>query len=524
MNIESSDRSEELDPKRSEELEQGGGESPAASQEGADQSQEGSSQDGANEPIVDPELGSQMRQEYLEKGGQQQLSARRELGAEEDTQQAGGAQSSAHDVQLERLESGVAVLSLAPADARMVVFTKEKMESLKSTLEELHQNPPDSLVITGPSEKMFCFGADITAIRGVTDEAVGQELSKQGQEVFNLVADLPCKTVAAISGPCAGGGCELALACDTRIASDSPSTKIGLPETQLGILPGWGGTQRLPRVVGLPNALSIMLKGKLHSARDALKLHLVDEVVPTEKLRERAEEVAQQGGKAEGFLHQIKLAKKWGAVGTLATHLGNFRKKAEAQAKKAIPAGYPAPVKAVDAAIFGLEKGMDKGLALEAQMLGELVASSECKSLVHLYFAGEAAKELGKGAKAEMANVEGVVVGAGAMGAGIAGALVGRGDRVVLKDLSEEQLEKASERIVGRITGKRSPLSEEQKAEYPKNLLTASVDTAEVVERLKGSNFAIEAIAEVMPLKQKVLGALAEQIEDDAIIAARWHI
>ncbi len=198
-------------------------------------------------------------------------------------------EKSSGKVQLQRVKSGVAVLTLGSEDEKAVVLTTERMASLKEALDQLRNDVPQGLIITGPSESMFTVGADLKAIEGLTDPVVAEELAKEGQEIFSMIEALPCTTVAAISGPCVGGGCEMALACNYRLITDESNSSIGLPEVRLGILPGFGGTQRLPRLIGLTKALDMILAGKTFKPKRALKAGLVNEIVRYEKLMSRAE-------------------------------------------------------------------------------------------------------------------------------------------------------------------------------------------------------------------------------------------
>ena len=193
---------------------------------------------------------------------------------------------------LELLDSGVAVLHLGHADERVVTLTVERMNSLRESIEELKKLKPSGAIIIGPHAEMFTAGADINLIGAVKSASEAEELARFGQMLFDEMARLPFSIVAAISGPCVGGGCEMVLACSHRIISDSPSSIIGLPEVKLGILPGFGGTQRLPRLVGLPKALDIILAGKTLRPKQALACNLVSEVVPYAQLRKRAEQIA----------------------------------------------------------------------------------------------------------------------------------------------------------------------------------------------------------------------------------------
>src|SRR5207248_995388 len=151
------------------------------------------------------------------------------------------------------------------------------------------------LIITSAKKSIFIAGADLKTLLKQAQTGEMRDFIAEGQRVFNRIAALKIPTVAAIHGACAGGGYEITLACDWRIVSDEPATRIGLPETTLGLIPAWGGSTRLPRLIGEDNAAEVILKGKLYSAQDALKLGLVDETVPREQLLEAARRKLKEG-------------------------------------------------------------------------------------------------------------------------------------------------------------------------------------------------------------------------------------
>ncbi|MEN0058855.1 MAG: enoyl-CoA hydratase-related protein, partial [Bdellovibrio sp.] len=173
----------------------------------------------------------------------------------------------------------IAVVEFDLVGEKVNKFSTPVMMRLKEVVGELHKSNFRAVVFKSNKPKIFIAGADIDEIKSMTTKDQFDAAVKGGQEIMNSVEDLPMPTFAAVHGACMGGGCEFILACDYRVASDDSSTKIGLPEIQLGILPGFGGTQRLPRVIGLQAALDIILAGKSVNAKKALKSGLVDKVV-----------------------------------------------------------------------------------------------------------------------------------------------------------------------------------------------------------------------------------------------------
>jgi 3-hydroxyacyl-CoA dehydrogenase/enoyl-CoA hydratase/3-hydroxybutyryl-CoA epimerase len=404
----------------------------------------------------------------------------------------------------------IATITLGSSDERAITLTPVRLQSFKDALAEVKAAGVKGLVIKSPSIESFCVGADISLIQSVTEPDKGAALAAEGQGAYDMLEDLSCITVAAIGGPCVGGGCEMVLACDYRIMTDSKSSSIGLPETKLGILPGFGGTYRMPRVVGLPKALDIILAGKTLRAQQAYKASLVDEVVTPEHLTARAEEIAR-GSK-------LPKRKKVSLIDRILSSNPIGRGIVGSQAKKALlkqtRGFYPAPVRALDVTVAGLGRGRTRGLAIEAQELGKLIVTPESKSLVHLFFLTEAAKGLGKSARKEVAELHGLVIGAGTMGAGIAGALSKSNHQVIVKDTSDASLQR----------GKDHTAKELSKLRY-----LSSLERAAIGNRIDWLQFpsptmsrtgiVIEAVYEDMNLKKKIFGDIAPRVRPDAIIA-----
>lgn len=404
----------------------------------------------------------------------------------------------------------IALLSLGSPEERAITLTPARLESFVAALKEVKQRNPKGLVVRSPSVESFCVGADISLIQSVTDTAHGAALAAQGQAAYDLLEDLPCTTVAAIGGPCVGGGCEMVLACDYRIITDSSSSAIGLPETKLGILPGFGGTYRLPRVVGLPKALDVILAGKTLRAPQALKAALVDEVTRPEQLFARAEEIARG----------IKVPKKrklpfvdriLSSNSVTRSFVANRAYKALHQQTKGF---YPAPPRALDITVSGLGRGRKSALEREAKALGEMIVTKESKALVHLFFLTEASKGVGKGARKAVEGLPALVVGAGTMGAGVAGTLAKNNHSVIVKDTTDAALTRGREHV---------------KKELSKQRHLSSLDRGAIATRIDWLQFpsptiartgiVIEAVFENMDLKKKIFSDLAQRVSPDCILA-----
>ena len=190
---------------------------------------------------------------------------------------------------VERRAGGIAHLVVDHPARKLNVLDTDAVESLEAALTDLEAAPPSGVVVLSGKPGSFIAGADIEAIGSLTDPGQVKTLVQRGQAAYARLAALPCPTVAAIDGVCLGGGTELALACDSRVAAEEARTQIGLPETMLGIFPAWGGTTRLPRLIGLPDALDMILSARSVDARRAEKMGLIARAVPAAWLVEHAE-------------------------------------------------------------------------------------------------------------------------------------------------------------------------------------------------------------------------------------------
>mgnify|MGYP001222900815 CR=1 FL=1 len=399
---------------------------------------------------------------------------------------------------LEFLESGIAVLYLGHSSERVITFTVERLSAIRESIQRLKQQKPPGLIIASPSREMFTAGADINLIKSVEDPKEGERLAAEGQAIFTEIEALTFPTVAAISGPCVGGGCELALAC------------IGLPEVKLGILPGFGGTQRLPRLLGLPRALDIILGGKILRPKQALADGLVDDIVKYDNLIDRAAQIALHPDRVKrkkiSLPHRILTNSSIGR---------NFiRKKTLAILNKQTKGFYPAPFAALESVLHGLQNGIKEGMKFEARELGRLIVTPESKSLVNVFFLSENSKNLGKSAKKAVQSINAMVVGAGIMGAGIAGILAKNEASVILKDNNDDSLKKGILHIKNYVSGLKY-LSQAEQSFILNRIEGVTKDSANI----GNLNFVIEAVFEDISLKIKILSEAANALQSDCILA-----
>lgn len=413
---------------------------------------------------------------------------------------------------LEHLDGGLAIIRLGAPTEKVVTLTVSRLASLRNQLIELEQQRPTGLIITGPGKDMFTAGADINLIQDIKTAPDGERFAREGQKVFDILERLTFPTVAAISGPCVGGGCEMVLACRYRVASDQKSTLIGLPEVKLGIIPGFGGTQRMPRLIGISKALDIICAGKTLRAQKALDCGLVDKVVPFERLLETAKEIA---------LSKIVIKRApWSLQEKVLTKTSLGRKIVASKVIPKLNTGiarfYTAPVRAVEAVLHGLKNGSVAGLDFEAREIGVLVSSQQSKNLVSLFFATEAAKALGKPARKEVEDLGVLVLGAGTMGAGIASIFAQHGHKVVLKDTTQELLDRGLSLIKAGLE-KVKHLTPVARAEILSRVSTKSGDNFEFDFAV---GLVVEAIFEDLEVKKKVLSQVAAALPTDVIISS----
>jgi 3-hydroxyacyl-CoA dehydrogenase/enoyl-CoA hydratase/3-hydroxybutyryl-CoA epimerase len=413
-------------------------------------------------------------------------------------------------------QDGIVVLRLGSADEGVVTFTRDRLLSLDAALQQIAATPRlRGVVLTGPGPGMFCAGADIGLIQDITDSRAGEAAAVQGRSIFQRCRSLKVPVVAAIEGPCLGGGCELALFADVRVLSDHGSTQIGLPEVKLGILPGFGGTFTLARLVGLPKALDLVLNGKLLRGKQAVKAGLVDRVVPASKLLAAAKEEIERLA-AKGRKH-VRRKLRGSAFWLSRTPL---RALAVRAANKALQHGqarfYPAPKQALQCLVNAFTRTPEAAFAAEAKALGELIITPVSKGLVHLFFLTERSKRLGKQDGARDVQ-RALVVGGGVMGAGIAGQFAEKGLRTRLCDVDLGPLVRAKARLQQELD-KRHKRGQLQAHEVQAVQDRLAIGTEP--GHLGQTELWLEAVVEDLAVKQKLMqAAVGRGLPDDAILA-----
>ncbi|MGX5173666.1 fatty acid oxidation complex subunit alpha FadJ [Aliikangiella sp. IMCC44653] len=388
-----------------------------------------------------------------------------------------------------------------------------------------------ALVLISGKPTNFVAGADISMLEKINTAQEATEVALKGHAVFKQLEDLPMPVIAAIHGACLGGGLELALACSHRICTEESITKLGLPEVQLGVLPGGGGTQRLPRLIGIAASLDLMLTGKQLVAKRAKKLGLVDEVVPLANLKVAAAKLAKK--EVNNSKRKVReLKPKFNVSGLfntselqkLALETSSYGRKiifdkALQTVEKKTKGNYPSPPKIIDCVKVGMEEGFDAGLAVEARHFGELVVSKESAQLMNIFFAStELKKDKGVDADVEPVEINKVgVLGGGLMGAGIAYVTANKaGKRVRIKDRDDAGINHALKYCweIFRKSVKRKHLSINDASKR-----FARLSGTKDYRGFKQLDLVIEAVFEDLELKQTVLADIENHCNSDVIFA-----
>ncbi len=395
------------------------------------------------------------------------------------------------------------------------------MTRLKEILAELNSSQYKAAIIISRKKKIFIAGADINEIKSLKTKEDFANAVLAGQEIMNMVEDLKIPVIAAIHGACAGGGCELSLACDYRMASEAKETKIGLPETKLGIIPGFGGCVRLPRVVGVQAALDVILAGKMVPAKKALKMGLVDKMVHPAILEEQAikyaEEIIAKGGKKRKKVHEPKgMMNKF-----LESGLGRpvVFKQAKKMTLSKSHGHYPALLVALD--VIRKTYGManrTKAMEIEKNGFCEVAGGEISKNLINLFFMMEDVKKR-NGVDGEEAgyDVDHIgVLGAGTMGGGIAYVAADKGIFVRLKDISTDAIAKGFE-AARNIWDKQ--IKRRRLTQYELNEKLGHISGGLDYAGFKQIDVVVEAIVEDMGVKKKVIAETAQHLRDDCVFA-----
>lgn len=418
---------------------------------------------------------------------------------------------------LTKQDNGVAILTMDVPGESMNTLKAAFGEEISAMLDEIDADSSiKGVVLTSGKPSSFVAGADITMLAACETEEDARALASDGQAVFDRIENMRATFVAAIHGPALGGGLELALACHYRICTDSPKTQLGLPEVQLGLLPGSGGTQRLPRLIGVQQAMKMMLTGSPARAKQAKKYGIVDDMVPQSVLLDVAEKFALKG-KPKREAPQKGLLNKALEQNSFGRNI--LFKKAREQTFSKTKGNYPAPGMIIDVIETGLNEGMKAGLQAEADAFGKLVMTSESYQLRQIFFATtEMKKENGvEGVKPAKVSKVGVL-GGGLMGGGIAYVTATKaGVPARIKDVREEGIANAmkySYDILNKKVQKRFMLKSEMQKQL--SLLTGTLD----YKGFHDTDMVIEAVFEDLSLKQQMVADVEGQCKPETIFAS----
>jgi 3-hydroxyacyl-CoA dehydrogenase/enoyl-CoA hydratase/3-hydroxybutyryl-CoA epimerase len=417
---------------------------------------------------------------------------------------------------------GLAHLVFDDPARRVNVIDESAIADLERALAELEAVPMlEGVVLRSGKRGSFIAGADVNAIGSMTDRAQVLALIRRAHAAFNRLAAIGAPTVAAIDGVCLGGGTELALACDSRVASEEPATQIGFPETLLGIFPGFGGTTRLPRVVGLQAALDLILTGRALDGRRAEKIGLVARSVPgawlIEGAQRRIEELKRRPPRARRDAYRSRDFGTWLLQGNPFGRQMVFQ-RARALTMARTQGHYPAPLAALRVMELGWGRPIAEGLELEATWVSDLVIGPVCKNLVRIFQLSERAKKDPVGDPAlHPAEVRTLaLVGAGVMGGGIAELASRTGIAVRLRDVQPASITRAL-RTVRSIIEERGRRRRGAGGEAD-NQLARILPTLELTG-FKRADAAIEAVVEDLDVKRRVFGELEVRMREDALLA-----
>ncbi|MFQ3251359.1 MAG: 3-hydroxyacyl-CoA dehydrogenase/enoyl-CoA hydratase/3-hydroxybutyryl-CoA epimerase [Glaciecola sp.] len=416
---------------------------------------------------------------------------------------------------LTKREDGIAILTMDVPGDSMNTLKADFGEEVTAILDEIENDDAIRGVVVASGKKdSFVAGADVSMLAACNDADEAEALSTSGQKLFDRMEGMRKTFVAAIHGPALGGGLELALACHYRVCSDSPKTQLGLPEVQLGLLPGSGGTQRLPALIGIQTAMKMMLTGSPMRAKQAKKAGIVDDMVPQSILLDVAIEMANKAISKREVKKDV-MAK---VLENTAFGRNILFKKAREQTLSKTMGNYPAPMYIIDCIEAGITNAR-KGYETEARLFGQLVMTPESKQLRQIFFATtDMKKEAGiEGVSAAKVNKVGVL-GGGLMGGGIAFVTATKAKVPArIKDINTDGIAGAirySYDILNKKVKKRFMLKSVMQKEL--SLLTGCLDYS----GYKHNDMVIEAVFEDVNLKQKMVADIEEHCNENTVFAS----
>lgn len=408
-----------------------------------------------------------------------------------------------------RTDDGIGTLTIDAPNKSVNTLGEESMSELEEDVETLENQDLKGLIIRSGKENNFIAGADIEELREVSDRDEAFDASRRGQKLLRRINRLPYPTIALVNGSCLGGGFELALACDYRLAGDGSATELGLPEVKLGILPGWGGTQRLPRLIGVKDAINYLLRGNNMDAAEAENLGAVDAVLEPSALETTARDwIEEESFPNNDHWHWDNLLPvRWFI-------LRQARKQTLAKTK----GNMPAPIKIIEVVKNGLGKNLDAALEVEAEGFSELAVTDECDNLTRVFFLREDQKDFTVDEEAGDWRPDDVgVIGGGTMGSGITHWVSSREFDCAMVDIDEDAVEAGMDRIEQTFDkGVKAGAVSEEEREESLNRITPTTE----YDELEGVDLVIEAVIEDMDIKKTVFDQLEPQIDEDTVVSS----
>src|SRR4029077_9828300 len=405
-------------------------------------------------------------------------------------------------IQRETGEDRVCLLTFDRPEAGANIFDAATLNELNEHVDLIERDQSlRGLIIQSAKKSIFVAGADLKTLLKQAQTGELRAFLAEGQRVFNRIAALKIPSVAAIHGACAGGGYEIALACDWRVASDDPATRIGLPATQLGLIPAWGGCMRLPRLIGAEKAAEVIVKGKLYSAQEAKQLGLVDEIVSREKLLEASRKKLRDSKRpSPSPLPQ-----------------GEAEGAAAGEGKTSAPRASAnlASARAREVITKGLSGTVEHALRMEHATIVELGETDATQNLIRNFFLAEKYKR-GSSKQAPEKITHAAVIGAGVMGSGIAQWLSSRGVSVILRDVGTEELTRGLAKIEKTYADavKRGIMMEEKAKEGRARIVASSAPI-----EMRDVQIVIEAASEKLEIKKQIFRDIAQKAPHAALLA-----
>ena len=424
--------------------------------------------------------------------------------------------------QLTDRQDRVKVLTFDRQDNKMNILSSAVLLELEKILDDLaNDDTCRGLVFISGKDNQFIVGADINEIDNMSTPEEAVRSCQQMEKIISKLANFSFPTVSAVHGQCLGGGLELILCCTYRIASDSLATKFAAPEIKLGLIPGAGGTQRLPRLIGIIAGLDMILTGRNYLSKKAAQVGLIDAIVPEAILLDVACQYALKNGGKKRPTHLKKLVPQFVLEKNALGRKVVARKAREGVTKKT-KGFYPAAYKALEAVVDGLEMPLAKGLVLEANLFSQLVCTRECQSLIHLFKATTNLKKnphLDKGrAKFGEQGIQQIgIIGAGFMGSGLTTLTVDRGCNVLISDPDTKAVGKLL-RHASSYFSKQVQRRRLKKFQHPQKL--AMISPATTIVGFNTCDLVIEAVYENLELKRQIVAEFERRVTDDRIFAS----